>query len=89
VKVIWVSLTFVTFVAAAPPTVTLVVLDRFVPVTVIEVPPESKPNVGLTVVTTGGITLVIPPVKVKEPPPSVVRTTSLLPTDPAGVTKLI
>jgi hypothetical protein len=40
--------------------VTLVVLDRFVPVTVTEVPPESKPNAGLTVVTTGGTTLVMP-----------------------------
>ena len=89
VKVISVSLTFVTLVAAAPPTVTLIVFARFVPVTVTEVPPESKPRAGLKDAITGGTTFVMPSARVTEPPPSVVRTTDLLPAEPAGLTKLI
>ena len=40
-------------VAATPPTVTLVVPVRFVPVIVIDVPPRVEPLVGLTDVRVG------------------------------------
>ena len=40
-------------VAATPPTVTLVVPVRFVPVIVIDVPPRVEPLVGVTAVIVG------------------------------------
>ena len=42
-----------TLVAATPPTVTLVVPVRFVPVIEMEVPPRVEPLVGLTDVIVG------------------------------------
>ncbi len=49
-----VALTTFTDVAAAPPTVSDVVPERFVPVTVIAVPPDTGPVAGLTVAIVGG-----------------------------------
>ena len=48
-----VALVTETEVAAAPPTVTDVAPVRFVPVTVIEVPPATEPEVGETAVIVG------------------------------------
>ena len=45
-----------TLVAATPPTVTLVVPVRFVPVIVIDVPPRVEQLVGVTDVIVGGTT---------------------------------
>ena len=51
-----VVLTLVRPVAATPPTVTLVVPLRLVPVIVIVVKPAAGPDVGLTDVTVGAAT---------------------------------
>jgi len=56
VAVITVALTTVTFVAAAPPNVTVVPEAKFVPVIVTAVPPAVVPLFGLTPVTVGGAT---------------------------------
>jgi hypothetical protein len=48
-----VEFTTCTLVAARPPTVTEVVPDRFVPVSVIVVPPSAGPLAGLTAVSVG------------------------------------
>ena len=39
--------------AATPPTVTLDVFDKFVPVIVNEVPPANMPEVGVTLIIVG------------------------------------
>ena len=51
--VTFVAETTTTLVAATPPTVTLVVPVRFVPVIAMEVPPRVEPLVGLTDVIVG------------------------------------
>jgi hypothetical protein len=48
-----VELTICTLVAATPPTVTLVAPDRFVPVSVISVPPVVGPDAGAMLVSVG------------------------------------
>ena len=53
VALICVLLMTLTPVAAAPPTVTVAVASKFVPVIVIAVPPAVGPDVGLTPVTVG------------------------------------
>jgi hypothetical protein len=53
VAVIVVLLTTVTFVAAAPPIVTVAPDAKFVPVIVTDVPPAVEPLLGLTPVTVG------------------------------------
>src|SRR2546427_11537977 len=54
----WVALTTLTPVAAAPPTVTVALASKPVPVIVIAVPPAAGPEVGLTALTVGGATYV-------------------------------
>ena len=54
VAVISVALTTLTPVAAVPPTLTVAVASKFVPMIVIAVPPVVDPEVGLTPVTVGG-----------------------------------
>src|SRR2546426_12183963 len=54
VALICVALTTLTPVAVAPPTVTVAVASKFVPLIVIAVPPVVGPEVGLTPVTVGG-----------------------------------
>ena len=51
--VIWVAETTTTFVAASPPTFTLVALVKFVPVMVIAVAPVMGPEFGLTLEIVG------------------------------------
>src|SRR5438876_7403255 len=53
VAVIWVALTTLTPVAALPPTVTVAVASKPLPVMVIAVPPAAGPEVGLTALTVG------------------------------------
>jgi hypothetical protein len=45
-----------TFVAAAPPNVTVAPAAKFVPVIVTAVPPATGPLFGATLVTVGGVT---------------------------------
>src|SRR5437870_8195234 len=54
VALICVALTTLTPVAALPPTVTVAVASKLVPVMVIAVPPVVGPEVGLTAPTVGG-----------------------------------
>jgi hypothetical protein len=51
--VIVVLFTTVTFVAAAPPIITVAPETKFMPVMVTEVPPADEPLFGLTPVTVG------------------------------------
>ena len=60
VAVISVSLTTVKLVTAVPPTVTAVAPVKPVPVMVIEVPVETGPYVGETLVTDGTVVVVVP-----------------------------
>src|SRR3989442_4532588 len=53
VALICVALTTLTLVAGVPPTVTVALASKFVPVIVIAVPPAIGPEVGLTPVTVG------------------------------------
>ena len=53
VAVIWVLLTTTTFVAAAPPNVTVGPAAKFVPVMVTAVPPATGPILGDMPVTVG------------------------------------
>src|SRR3989442_1657961 len=53
VALICVALTKLTPVAAVPPTVTVAVVSKFVPLIVIAMPPAVEPDVGLTPVTVG------------------------------------
>ena len=79
-----VALTTLTLVAAVPPTVTLLVPVKLVPVIVIVVPPSDEPDVGATVVMVGAATYVNAPVWVTLPP-GVVNTTSFRPAVAAPV----
>lgn len=79
------ELTLTSDVATVPPTVTLNVPLKFVPVMVMDVPPAIGPTDGDTKEITGAATYVKPPVNVSEPP-RVVRTTLTAPADFAGVT---
>ena len=85
-----VALTTTTLVAAAPPTVTLLAPNKFVPVIVKVVPPAVGPKVGSRLVIVGGegSTYVNAAVLVATPR-SVVTSTSLVPRVPAGVIKAI
>ena len=83
-----VSSTTVSAVALADPTRTTVAPDRFVPVTVIVVPPASEPDDGETMATVGGAWYVKPPVRVVDPP-GVVTTMSCAPAVPEGVRQVI
>src|SRR3989449_4977917 len=53
VALICVALTTLTPVAALPPTVTVAVASKLVPVMVMAVPPAVVPDVGVTAVTVG------------------------------------
>ena len=68
-------------VAVAPPTVTAVALERFVPVIVMDDP--RSPEVGLTFEIAGAETYVNPPAAVVLPAPFVSCTTWFAP-EPAG-----
>ena len=80
--------TTTTLVAATPPTVTLVVPSRFVPVIVINVPPAVEPDVGETDEIVGGATNVNAPLPIAFPT-TVTTTTSARPAAPAGVTAVM
>jgi hypothetical protein len=80
-----VGLTTVTPVAATPPTVTDVVPLRFVPVSVIAVPPDVGPEPGDTDASVGAATYVKPFARVALPL-GVLTATSFAPAVPAGVT---
>lgn len=80
-----VELTFVSDVAAVPPTVTLVVALKLVPVIVTAVPPATGPLDGDTDVIVGAATNVNPFTSVAEPP-AVVSTRFTGPAVLAGVT---
>ena len=54
VAVMVVLFTTVTFVAAAPPNVTVAPEPKFVPVIVTDVPPAIEPLLGATLLTVGG-----------------------------------
>ena len=54
VAVSWVALTTLRPVAEVPPTVTVALASKPVPVIVIAVPPAAGPEVGLTALTVGG-----------------------------------
>jgi hypothetical protein len=78
----------VTPVATSVPTFTTVAPVKFVPVTVIDVPPVARPPDGDTPVTVGAGMYVNDPTRVAVPP-GVVTTTSCAPTAPAGVRHVI
>ena len=88
VAVIVVLFTTATFVAAAPPNVTVAPVAKFVPVIVTAVPPVVDPLFGLTLVTVGGATYVYPPVRLPLCPLTVTVTVTA-PALPAGVTAVI
>ncbi len=73
------------FVAAMPPTVTLVAPVKLVPVMVIEVPPNVVPDVGETLVMVGTGTMYVNALVLVAGPPAVVTVTSFTPAVPAGV----
>ena len=77
------------FVAAMPPTVTLVAPVKLVPVMVIEVPPNVVPEVGLTLVIVGNGTTYVNTLFNEIVPPGVVTETFLAPAVEAGVTAVI
>ena len=54
VALIWLALTYCTFVASADPKRTVAALVNDVPVTVTTVPPAVLPDVGVTPVTENG-----------------------------------
>jgi hypothetical protein len=74
--------------AATPPTETDANPERFVPVSVITVPPETLPMEGLTEVSVGVATWVNAFAR-SACPPTVVTTTLFDPGVPAGVTAVI
>src|SRR3989442_11947291 len=90
VALIWVALMRATPVAAAPPTVTVAVASKPVPVIVMEVPPAVGPEVGLTALTVGAAMYVnwSPGFAVLDWPPTVTMT-SARPAACAGVVALI
>ena len=73
------------FVAAMPPTVTLIAPVKLVPVMVIEVPPNVVPDVGETLVMVGTGTMYVNALVLVAGPPAVVTVTSFTPAVPAGV----
>jgi hypothetical protein len=75
-------------VADAPPMVTPVVVARFAPVSVIDVPPTVGPAPGLTDAIVGAATYVNPFARVAVPP-SVVTETVFAPALPVGVTAVM
>ena len=87
--VMLVALTTTTLVAALPPTFTLVAPVKFVPVMVIEVPPNVVPDVGLTLVMVGNGTTYVNTLFNEIVPPGVVTETFLAPAVEAGVTAVI
>src|SRR3989442_16023159 len=92
VALICVLLITLTPVAAAPPTDTVAVASKFVPLIVIAVPPVVGPEVGLTPVTVGGggaaygnwAAGLVPPA-----PPPTVTTTSAAPGAGAGAVAFV
>src|SRR5712692_7147086 len=91
--VVWpscVALTTLTPVAAVPPTVTVAVASKPVPVIVIAVPPAAGPEVGLTALTVGGAMYAnwSPGFTALDCAPTV-TTTSTVPAACAGVVALI
>ena len=87
--VIVVELTRTIFVASTPPTFTLVVPVRPVPVIVIGVPPRVDPALGVTVEIVGGSDAYVKPPARVVVPPGVFTVTPALPEGPAGVTAVI
>src|SRR2546422_68220 len=92
VALICVALTTLTPVAALPPTVTVAVASKLVPVMVIAVPPVVGPEVGLTAPTVGGggaryVNWSLGSVALDCPP--IVTTTSATPATWPGVVALI
>ena len=83
--VITVVETATTFVAATPPTITLLALVKFVPVMVMAVPPRVEPEVGLTLVIVGGGGTYLNVTGCVVGPPGVVTTIVLSPRVAAGV----
>ena len=83
------ELTTTIFVAATPPTFTLVVPVRPVPVIVIGVPPRVDPALGVTVEIVGGSDAYVKPPARVVVPPGVFTVTPALPEGPAGVTAVI
>ena len=83
--VITVVETATTFVAATPPTITLLALVKFVPVIVIAVPPRVEPEVGLTLFIVGGGGAYLNVTGCVVGPPGVVTTIVLSPRVAAGV----
>ena len=77
------------FVAATPPTVTLVAPVKLVPLMVIEVPPNVVPDVGETLVMVGTGTTYVNALALVAVPLAVVTVTSCAPAVPAGVTAVI
>ena len=87
--VMLVALTTTILVAALPPTVTLVAPVKFVPLMVIEVPPNVVPELGLTLVIVGNGTTYVNTLFNEIVPPGVVTETFLAPAVEAGVTAVI
>jgi hypothetical protein len=77
--VIDVALTTFTDVAAAPPMVTVAPEMKFVPVSVIVVPPPVEPDLGFTAVRVGGGTVYVYPFESVAVPFVVATTTSVDP----------
>ena len=75
--------------AAAPPTVTFVVLVKLVPVIVAIVPPAMPPLVGLMLLIVGGATYVHAFAAEEAVPPGVVTETVPEPAEPAAVVATI
>ena len=89
VAVICVPLTTTTFVAAAPPNVTVAPAAKFVPVIVTAVPPAVDPLFGETLLTVGTTTYVNPLAKLPPAAPGFVTVTVTAPALPAGVVAVI
>ena len=78
-----------TLVAATPPTFTLVAPVKFVPVTVMVVPPRVEPLDGVTLEIVGAGTTNVNTTFCVVFPPGVVTTICFAPAVPAGVTAVI
>jgi hypothetical protein len=87
--VMLVEKTTFTFVAATPPTVTLLAPFKFVPVMVIAVPPRVVPDDGLTPEIVGVGTTNVNALGKLAVPPDVVTATLFAPALPAGVTAVM
>ena len=87
--VILVAETTTTDVAAAPPTDTLLGLEKFVPEIVIAVPPIVDPDVGLTLSIVGAGFVYVNARGSDAVPTGVVTATVCAPTVPAAVTAAI